>query len=83
VRDSSVPGLLRFPAPVGPYTTVMNVLSRIVDKGLVERVAEERTNRYRAAGDPEHLTAQAISQMVTSAADPAAATRTTAAQPCC
>jgi len=60
--------------PGGPraYTTVMTVLSRLVDKGLVERVAEERTHRYRAAGDPEHLTAQAISQMVTSAADPTA-----------
>lgn len=41
------------------YTTVMTVQARLVDKGLVTRVEEGRGHLYRAAGDPDELTAQA------------------------
>jgi len=54
------------------YTTLMTVLSRLVDKGLVERIPEGRTIRFRAAGDPDELTAQAMAQLLASAQDPRA-----------
>ena len=46
------------------YTTVMTVLGRLVEKGLVERSAEGGSHRYRAAGDPGELTAQAIESLL-------------------
>jgi predicted transcriptional regulator len=52
------------------YTTVMTVLGRLVDKGLVERIDEGKRYRYRAAGDPDELTAQAIRSLLTATADP-------------
>jgi predicted transcriptional regulator len=55
------------------YTTVMTVLGRLVEKGLVERVEEEKGHLYRAAGDPDELTAQAIRSLLSATADPAAA----------
>lgn len=60
--------------PGGPraYTTVMTVVGRLVDKGLVEKISDGRGFRYQAAGDLEHLTAKAIGQLVSSAGDPAA-----------
>lgn len=64
--------LERLPGPARAYTTVMTVLGRLVEKALVERVADGRTFRYRAAGDPEQLTAQAIARLVAAARDPAA-----------
>ncbi|MHB1504456.1 MAG: BlaI/MecI/CopY family transcriptional regulator [Acidimicrobiales bacterium] len=62
----------RLPAPERAYTTVMTVLGRLVKKNLVERLADGRGFRYRAAGDPEQLTAQAIGRLVCSSRDPAA-----------
>jgi predicted transcriptional regulator len=55
------------------YTTVMTILGRLVDKGLVERVEEGRGHVYRAAGDPDELTAQAISSLLAATADPRSA----------
>lgn len=52
------------------YTTVMTVLGRLVDKGLVERVEEGRGHVYRAAGDPDELTAQAIRSLLSATQDP-------------
>lgn len=52
------------------YTTVMTVLGRLVEKGLVERVEEGRGHLYRAAGDPDELTAQAISSLLSATRDP-------------
>jgi len=52
------------------YTTVMTVLGRLVDKALVERVEEGKTHRYRAAGDPDELTAQAIRALLSATAHP-------------
>ena len=55
------------------YTTVMTVLGRLVDKGLVQRVEEGRGHLYRAAGDPDELTAEAIRALLAATADPGAA----------
>jgi len=52
------------------YTTVMTVLGRLVDKGLVERVEDGKSHRYRAAGDPDELTAQAIRSLLSATAHP-------------
>jgi predicted transcriptional regulator len=55
------------------YTTVMTILSRLVDKGLVEREVRGRGHVYRAAGDPDELTAQAISSLLAATTDPRSA----------
>ncbi len=52
------------------YTTVMTVLGRLVEKELVERVEDGRGHLYRAAGDPDELTAQAISSLLSATQDP-------------
>lgn len=52
------------------YTTVLTILSRLVDKGLVERVERGRGHVYRAAGDRDELTAQAISSLLAATTDP-------------
>jgi predicted transcriptional regulator len=52
------------------YTTVMTVLGRLVEKDLAERVEEGRGHLYRAAGDPDELTAQAISSLLSATQDP-------------
>ena len=52
------------------YTTVMTVLGRLVDKSLVERVEEGKVHLYRAAGDPDELTAQAIRSLLSATAHP-------------
>lgn len=55
------------------YTTVMTILGRLLDKGLVERVERGRGHVYRAAGDPDELTAQAIGSLLATTADPRSA----------
>lgn len=55
------------------YTTVMTVLSHLVDKGLVEREVRGRAHVFRAAGDHDELTAQAISSLLAATNDPRAA----------
>lgn len=55
------------------YTTVMTILSRLVDKGLVEREVRGRGHVYRAAGDRDELTAKAISSLLAATADPRSA----------
>lgn len=55
------------------YTTVMTVLGHLVDKGLATRVEEGRGHLYRAAGDPDELTAQAIRSLLAATQDPRAA----------
>ncbi len=52
------------------YTTVMTVLGRLVDKSLVERVEEGKGHLYRAAGDADELTAQAIRSLLSATAHP-------------
>jgi len=55
------------------YTTVMTVLGRLVDKGLVKRTEQQGAHRYRAAGDADELTAQAIRSLLAATDDPRAA----------
>ncbi|MGH3278171.1 MAG: BlaI/MecI/CopY family transcriptional regulator [Trebonia sp.] len=55
------------------YTTVMTVLGRLAGKGLAQRIEEGREHRYRAAGTPDELTAQAIRSLLEGAEDPRAA----------
>lgn len=62
----------RLPGKKRAYTTVMTILKRLIDKGLVERTAQGRTFVYEAAGNRDQLTARAISQLLTSANDPRA-----------
>jgi predicted transcriptional regulator len=52
------------------YTTVMTVLGRLVDKSLVERVEEGKVFLYRAAGDVDELTAQAIHSLLSATTHP-------------
>ncbi|MDA8056886.1 MAG: BlaI/MecI/CopY family transcriptional regulator [Actinomycetota bacterium] len=52
------------------YTTVMTVLGRLVEKRLVERMEEGKGHVYRAAGDPDELTAQAIRSLLSASAHP-------------
>ena len=55
--------------PPRSYNTVVTVLTRLVGKGLVERVGDGRRFRYRPAGDPDQLTAQAIERLLAAADD--------------
>jgi predicted transcriptional regulator len=55
------------------YTTVLTVLGRLVEKSLVERAEAGRAFVYRAAGDPDELTAQAIRELLAASAHPRAA----------
>jgi predicted transcriptional regulator len=55
--------------PPRALTTVLTVLSRLTAKGLVQRVDDGPRNRYRAAGDHDQLTAQAIDRLLTAATD--------------
>jgi predicted transcriptional regulator len=64
--------LARFDDRTIAYTTLMTVLGRLVEKGLAQRVPEGRVIRFRAAGDADQLTAQAMAQLLASARDPRA-----------
>ena len=64
--------LARFDDRTIAYTTLMTVLGRLVEKGLAERVPDGRVIRFRAAGDADQLTAQAMGQLLASAHDPRA-----------
>jgi predicted transcriptional regulator len=56
--------------PARAYTTVMTVLNRLVDKGLVERVNEDGIHRYEVAGGVDRLTAKEIDKLLARADDP-------------
>lgn len=60
------------PGPPRAHTTVLTILSRLRDKGLVERVPDGRSHRYRAAGDADELTAAAMRRLLAAAHDPRA-----------
>jgi predicted transcriptional regulator len=57
------------PGPPRSYNTVVTVLTRLVGKGLVERSGDGRRYRYRPAGNPDQLTAQAIERLLAAAGD--------------
>jgi predicted transcriptional regulator len=54
------------------YTTVMTVLTRLHEKGLVERVLAGRAYLYRAAGTPEEIAARKIQEVLRGTGDPKA-----------
>lgn len=54
------------------YTTVMTVLTRLHEKGLVERVLSGRAYLYRAAGTPAEIAARRIQELVAASEDPKA-----------
>lgn len=54
------------------YTTIITILTRLIDKGLVERFPDGRSYLYKASGSPDELTARAISQLLQSSKDPMA-----------
>lgn len=54
------------------YTTVLTVLTRLHEKGLVQRIPAGRAHLYRATGTPDELVARRIRELVAAAADPQA-----------
>ena len=60
-------GLL--PGPPRASTTIVTVLTHLMDKGLVERAGDGRRYTYRPAGDPDQLTARAIERLLAAAGD--------------
>ena len=60
-------GLL--PGPPRASTTLVTVLTHLMDKGLVERAGDGRRYTYRPAGDPDQLTARAIERLLAAAGD--------------
>src|SRR5262249_28118123 len=63
-------GLL--PGPPRAASTLVTVLTHLMDKGLVERAGDGRRYTYRPAGDPDQLTARAIERLLAAARDPPA-----------
>jgi predicted transcriptional regulator len=59
----------RLPGPRRADSTVVTVLTHLIDKGLVRRAGDGRRFLYSAAGDPAQLTARAIEQLLAAAAD--------------
>jgi len=60
-------GLL--PGPPRAASTLVTVLTHLMDKGLVERAGDGRRYTYRPAGDPDQLTARAIERLLAAASD--------------
>ena len=60
-------GLL--PGPPRAATTIVTVLTHLIDKGMVERAGDGRRYTYRPAGDPDQLTARAIERLLEAAGD--------------
>ncbi len=54
------------------YTTVMTVLTRLHEKGLVERVLSGRAYLYRASGTPAEIEARRIQDLLAASEDPKA-----------
>lgn len=61
VRDV-VEALRRSPAPA--YTTVMTVMNRLVEKGMLRRRADGQSFRYAAAQSKEHFLQQSSRRVV-------------------
>lgn len=54
------------------YTTIMTILTRLIEKGLAERFPDGRSYLYKAAGSRDELTARAISELLQSSNNPMA-----------
>jgi predicted transcriptional regulator len=59
----------RLPGPPRAASTIVTVLTHLMDKGLVERAGDGRRYTYRPAGDPDQLTARAIERLLAAAGD--------------
>jgi predicted transcriptional regulator len=55
------------------HTTVLTLLARLQDRGLVRRDGDGRAHRYRAAGDEQQLAVMALQRVLDSLDDPHAA----------
>jgi predicted transcriptional regulator len=62
----------RLPGRKRAYTTVMTVLARLHEKGLVERVLSGKAYLYRASGTPVEIEARAIQDVLAASDDPKA-----------
>lgn len=56
--------------PKRAYTTIMTVLGRLVDKGLVERTDGDGANRFSINGGLDHLAAKKIDHLLAASEDP-------------
>lgn len=63
----------RLAGPRRAHTTISTLLTRLAERGLVERDAEGRGHRYRAAGDESQLAVLALERALRGVDDPAAA----------
>lgn len=65
-RSVTVRDVLAVVATTRPlaYTTVMTIMSRLVEKGLLTVEKAEKTHRYHAAQTREEFEAQAVGQVV-------------------
>lgn len=54
------------------YTTVVTILTRLVEKGFARKIPAGRTFLYEAAGSREELAADAISKLLEASEDPRA-----------
>ncbi len=54
----------------GAHTTVLTLLARLQDRGLVRRDGDGRAHRYRAAGDEQQLAVMALQRVLDSLDDP-------------
>lgn len=54
------------------YTTVMTILTRLIEKGLVRRMPAGRSFVYEPAGSEDELAAEAIGETLRRARDPEA-----------
>lgn len=64
--------LPRLPGRRRAYTTVLTVLTRLHEKGLVERVPAGKAHRYRPSGTPAEIEARRIQEVLAASEDPEA-----------
>lgn len=54
------------------YTTVMTMLTRLIEKGLVRRIAAGRSFVYEASGSPDEIAAGTLREVLRGSRDPQA-----------
>lgn len=59
--------------PTLAYTTVITLLDRLVDKGLLERVGEDRPHRYRPTGSQASYIAGQMHEALATTPSPSSA----------
>ena len=64
---------LRGSLPKLAYTTVITVLDRLVQKGLLERVSDDRPHRYRATGSQASYAAGVMHEALAATSYPSGA----------